>query len=382
MKKPPLLRRHKPSNRAYVWYDGRRVYLGKWGAPETLERYRRFLLELETHGVVITSETPITVAEIFARFLDDHASYYVRAESLGRFKASAGYVCALFGATPAKEFGPLALRAVRDSMQSTRNINRNTINQYCGAVVQVFKYAASIELIDASVYHALQTVEPLRRGHCDAPEGAPRRPVDPSTVDATADAAAPCIAAIIRLLRLTGMRPSECLKMRPCDLSRDAASGLLIYTLESDKTALKRAVDDKRVIYLGARCERILAPFLTFNDNQNGYIFTRGLLAQEKAFDPANPTKARRGRRARKPDKASDFIPCGLLYKEIQKAANLAGVTRWNAYQLRHLYASEIRKQYGLEVAQVMLGHKHADVTQIYAERDYTRAREVAKEKG
>ena len=44
--------------------------------------------------------------------------------------------------------------------------------------------------------------------------------------------------------------------------------------------------------------------------------------------------------------------------------------------------ATEIRRQFGLEAAQVVLGHAKADVTQVYAERDTTLAVEVMRKIG
>jgi integrase len=49
---------------------------------------------------------------------------------------------------------------------------------------------------------------------------------------------------------------------------------------------------------------------------------------------------------------------------------------------LRHTFATEVRREYGLEAAQVLLGHSRADVTQVYAERDLTLAVRVATEAG
>mgnify|MGYP001263631816 CR=1 FL=1 len=52
---------------------------------------------------------------------------------------------------------------------------------------------------------------------------------------------------------------------------------------------------------------------------------------------------------------------------------------------LRHLQyvaATRIRREYGLEAAQVVLGHARADVTQVYAERDMARAIQVMEEAG
>jgi site-specific recombinase XerC len=41
-----------------------------------------------------------------------------------------------------------------------------------------------------------------------------------------------------------------------------------------------------------------------------------------------------------------------------------------------------IRREFGLEAAQVLLGHAKADVTQVYAERDLTLAKQVAAKIG
>jgi site-specific recombinase XerC len=52
---------------------------------------------------------------------------------------------------------------------------------------------------------------------------------------------------------------------------------------------------------------------------------------------------------------------------------------RWSPNQLRHSYATEVRKQFGLEAAQVVLGHSTCRVTEIYAERDTAKGSLVAK---
>ena len=54
----------------------------------------------------------------------------------------------------------------------------------------------------------------------------------------------------------------------------------------------------------------------------------------------------------------------------------------WHANQLRHSKATEIRQQFGLEAAQVILGHAKADITQVYAERDTRLAVEVSMKIG
>ena len=54
----------------------------------------------------------------------------------------------------------------------------------------------------------------------------------------------------------------------------------------------------------------------------------------------------------------------------------------WHPNQLRHTFATAVRKQHGLEAAQVLLGHSRADVTQIYAEKNEALAAVIAAKMG
>ena len=57
-------------------------------------------------------------------------------------------------------------------------------------------------------------------------------------------------------------------------------------------------------------------------------------------------------------------------------------IPSWFPLQLRHSRATEIRRLYGIEAAQVSLGHAHASITEVYAERNLELARQIAKERG
>ena len=54
----------------------------------------------------------------------------------------------------------------------------------------------------------------------------------------------------------------------------------------------------------------------------------------------------------------------------------------WSPNQLQHAAATEIRRKFGLEAAQVVLGHSSADITQVYTERNQKLAAEVIKQIG
>lgn len=66
----------------------------------------------------------------------------------------------------------------------------------------------------------------------------------------------------------------------------------------------------------------------------------------------------------------------------MKRACVKAGVKPWAPNQLRHAHGTEVRKKYGLEAAQVALGHERADVTQVYAEKNLALAVKVAAEIG
>ena len=55
---------------------------------------------------------------------------------------------------------------------------------------------------------------------------------------------------------------------------------------------------------------------------------------------------------------------------------------RWSPHQLRHSAATRIRKEFGLEAAQVLLGHSSIGISEIYAMADEAKAIEVVKKIG
>jgi site-specific recombinase XerC len=71
-----------------------------------------------------------------------------------------------------------------------------------------------------------------------------------------------------------------------------------------------------------------------------------------------------------------------LTEKERAQLHEWRKLHRWHPNQLRHSYATRVRKEHGLEAAQVLLGHARADVTQLYAERNLDLALRVAAKIG
>lgn len=68
----------------------------------------------------------------------------------------------LFGMTPVEQFGPLALKAVREAMV-VKGWTRGTVNAEVGRIRRIFRFAVENELLkDATVLNKLEAVSPAR----------------------------------------------------------------------------------------------------------------------------------------------------------------------------------------------------------------------------
>jgi len=118
----PSLRTHKASGQAYVVLSGKAIYCGKPGEPATEQRYDKALSEWLAAGRQLPPErASITVKELLARFWIHAEGYYRtltggRSKELEQFKLALRPMKELYGETPAVDFGPRSLKAVRQTM--------------------------------------------------------------------------------------------------------------------------------------------------------------------------------------------------------------------------------------------------------------------------
>lgn len=212
----PSYRLHKASGQARTIVNGRHVYLGKFGSPESRQKYARILAEAALPAG--TSDSPnrpesrnLLVSEMLVAYLKFAESYYSSdGQTTKEFRGmvdAVGPLNELYGGTLADEFGPLKLKAVREHLVEKKYC-RTEVNKRTGRLKRVFKWAVSEELILPSVHEALSTVTGLKFGRTSARESEPVKPVDEKTVELTLPYVTPQISAMIRLQLLTGMRPT------------------------------------------------------------------------------------------------------------------------------------------------------------------------------
>jgi hypothetical protein len=102
-----------------------------------------------------------------AAYLRYAKGYYRKAGKLtreyGLIVECCGFVKKLYSRSKAVDFGPLALKAVRQAMVDADH-SRKYINKNVERVRRMFKWAAAEELISATIPHALAMVAGLRQG--------------------------------------------------------------------------------------------------------------------------------------------------------------------------------------------------------------------------
>ena len=384
----PKYRHHKASGQAVVTIAGRDFYLGPHGTKASKLEYDRLVAEWLAGGRM-THVSPmsgdITVAEVMAGYLRFAKDRYVKnglptSEQDG-IRAALRPVKELYSKQPASTFGPLALKAVRARMVDS-GMSRTTVNQNTGRIVRMFKWAASEELLPAVIPQSLLTVTGLRKGHTAARETAPISPAKDVDIEATLPLLSNIVADMVRLQRLTGMRPGEVCIVRPVDIDRSA--DVWTYRPESHKTEHH---ERDRIVYIGPQGQQILASYLLRDGS--AYCFSprereslRNASRRENRKSPMTPSQAARKPKRNRDRKPGDCYLPNSYRLAIKRACLNANVPVWRPNQLRHTAATEIRRAFGLEGAQVTLGHSAADITQVYAERDATLARRIAGEVG
>jgi integrase len=410
----PKLRRHKPSRQGVVTLNGHDHYLGSWPdkcrkPPSDVQAaYDALVSEWLASGRVLSriEAVPFSVAQLVERYWL-HVEVHYRdpdgnpTKEQNEIRLALRPVCHLYADLPASSFGPLKLKAVRqlmtDGYQHPRygqqgSLARRVINQRAGRIVRAFKWAASEEIVPVEVYQALRTVRGLEKGRTQARETEPVQPVALEIVEATYPFLLPPVVAMARLQLLTGMRSGEVTATRGCDI--DTSGAIWLYRPARHKTAYR---GKERVIALGPKAQAIVKEYLKL-DTQ-AYLFSPHEAMMHKIATSRFHKKRKKGGRRRTWSERYSSVSyvcaiaagCRKANRAAIKEARKRGETvaddaqlfpAWHPHQLRHTHGTEVRRRFGLEAAQVTLGHSQANVTEIYAERDLALAVRVAAEIG
>jgi integrase len=421
----PSYRLHKQSGQAVVTLPdglgGRRdVLLGKYDSEESKAEYVRLIAEWQAAGhrppPVVAAGEDRSVNELMLAFLP-HAEQHYRhpdgtpTNELNDFRLSLRPLKELYGHTPVKDFGPLALKAVRVKMIDS-GLCRGVVNQRIGRIRRMFKWGVENELVPPSVLQGLQAVRGLARGRSAARETEPVQPVPEAFVYAVLPHVRPQVAAMVQLQLHTGMRPGEVVIIRAIDI--DMTGKVWLYRPGSDrgpegthKTAYRGR---KRIIPIGPRGQEILRPHL--KTDLYAYLFSpreavdalraeqrrkRKTRVQPSQVDRRKPKPKRKPGERYRARSYAVAIARGIVAANRTRACDAcknlapenrcekcqaAAIPHWHPHQVRHTKATEIRREAGLDAARAVLGHTSPAVTEVYAEIDLDKATQIMERLG
>ncbi len=345
----PSYRLHKPSHRAVVTIDGRDYYLGPYGSAESRQKYGDLIAR---HAAGLSIDVPkaapsdiVTVNDVVLIFMRHANTHYRKDGDLTDeyycLKSAAEPLIELYGETDAAEFGALALKAVRSKM-ITNGWSRRYINKSVGRIRRMFRHALSDDLIPPDVLQRLESVAPLLKGRTKAVELPRRTAVPQEHIDAVRDDVNTRTKDMMDLALLTGARPGELVSLTGAMIDRKGD----VWTVVFDKHKMSH-LDKTRVIAFGPKAQLILRKYLKADPSLRLFPITRATFSNN-----------------------------------IKASCKRLGLTKFTGHWLRHNAATEIRKESGLDGAQVVLGHSHANTTELYAHLDHAKLVEIARKRG
>jgi integrase len=425
----PNYRLHKQSGQAIVTLSdgvgGRRdVLLGPFGSAESRAEYARVIAEWEASGrrfpqpaATGSGRPDLTINELALAYWRHAETYYVkdgRATSEQTvIKYALRFLKNLCGHTPARDFGPLALKAVREAMIKQpivrkvkvkdpvtgevreeakilhHGLARKNLNKQIGRIKRMFAWAVEEELLPVETYQALRCVKGLRKGQ--AREKPRVKPVPLEIVEATLPHLPPVVGMMVQVQLLSGCRPQDVVQVRAIDV--DVTGPVWEYRPQRYKTEHRNEGDDpdrERIVFFGPRAQALLKPY--FTTNVTDYLFSPARSEQARAValragrkTPLYPSHLKHQaakRKARPARSLKDQYTVASYRRAVQRACVKGGLPVWCPLQLRHACGTEVRKRFGLEASQAVLGHAELGVTQVYAEVDVAAAKRVMAEIG
>lgn len=364
----PVYGLHKARGLARVVVGGRHIYLGPYDSPESREKYDRLIAEYLAAGRDVTRMPSIgtpdcyTVTDLIYAFKDHAEEYYVKDGKPTRTLANIRYACQrlrrLYGSLPVDEFRPGCLRAIRETWIDDGN-NVRTVNYKTQWIKHVFRWGVEHELVEALTWEAIKAVSSLRSGRSRAKPAGVRGPVSRAVVDQTIEHLPRVVADMVRVQLATCCRSSELCSMSWGQI--DTSDRVWFYVPVRHKT---QHHGKSKLIAVGPRAQEVL----------EGY---RHRSLDSAIFSPTESERLRNGRRSRRAvspmkiggaaERVGEEYTADSYRRAITRAAKAADQEHWHPHQLRHLGATELCAEVGIEVAAAVLGNT-LQAAQIYTD--------------
>ena len=411
----PVLRIHNSRGvgRFYARFHGRPIWFGRVDDPTSQARFDEYLAQWLARGrrPEATPEQGLPISGVVAQYLrhlgDKHDEGW-HENNNPRIGYALRPLLTMFGSELAEEFSPLKLEAVQRAMISGGRRCVGTINARVQIIRRCFEWAASQELIPASVIVGLKTVQHLRAGEFGVSAGRVRKEVDEETLVATLPYLHPVLRDIVELLRWSAARPAEIFNLTPEQIDR-SRPGAWPARLKKHKNAKKGKV---RMVPFGPRAQAILRrhmdrvpkpaedkPIFSPDRAMEEHNHHRRKTRKTELWD-SHVTRQKREKAQRKRPNYADRYDARVVTKAIGRAVaranqerrrrnaeedlDLPMLERWTIYRVRHTGLGRVRaSKYGLEGAKAVGGHSSVSMTEDYTiAAEHELALKIAAEMG
>ena len=337
-------RLHKATGQAVVSIHGKDFYLGKYGSPESKERYQKIL------------QSQSSFQRLAEQYLAYAEGYYRGGKEWLRIKRAFELFHQAVETIPAGQISKSHLRKFQRFLVD-QSVCRRYINQLVGCLLRGVKWLASNDLLEPNRYHDLRLVPSLRAGRSPAPDYPDIGPAPMSSIASVLRLLHPLQATLVQVQLLLGCRPDEILQMRLQDIDRSQQPWVYRPTQHKNKYR-----GHQRLIYIGPEAQRLLQPWLTSDFE---FVFC--------------PQKIRIKQGKRIPGKRYLVTSYSRM---LLRACRKAGVEPFTPHQLRHTAATKIASAEGWDAARIILGHKSINTTLIYAQSNLELARSAIRRLG
>lgn len=264
------------------------------------------------------------------------------------------------------ELKPNRIELWRKHLNTDRKVCRNTINKKVNVIKQMVHYAAVRELEPAQLMYNIDTIKPIKKGQGNFIDRPAIGPADWETVEKLMPYLDDMVRDMLLIMKHTGARPGEVRLIRPCDIDKSDPQAW-VFCPERHKT---QHHGKKRKIILNTDVQLILAKYLLRDPAMY-------------CFPPSKKNNKNQGLHYTTGSFAKVIARAVTSYNNDHPDSPI----QFHANQLRHMKATQVCLEHGLEVTRCLLGHATTQMTKRYARtsvevEELNRAKEAVKKIG
>lgn len=376
---------------AVVTLNGRDHYLGLYGSRASKAEYDRLIGEWlasgrsNRFGLPTESLDEPTVTELIAAYRKWALRYYRHEDgtptgTAENMRPLMKRLRQLYGGKRVSEFTPLAFKAVIRRLIAEK-LSISTVNHGIARIKHMFRWGVSEELVPTAVLQGIEAVSSEHQGRSDAKPRKIVHAVPAEVVEQTMPKLPTVVQAMVRLQRLTGMRPAEVCQVRPCDIVE--SDGVWLFTPRQHKT---QHHGKSRVIVIAAKGQEVLKPYM---GDPEAFCFSPRKsvelqLAKKSAARVTPLSCGNKPKKNRKIHGGEAYTSCSYrraIHRACESIWGEDGL-KWSPNQLRHALAEEVQGLSDIESVAAVLGHSKIDTSQKYAKHNLRLAIDTMKKIG